>query len=239
MPDSPTVKPEPRRHEENPFEDPTVAALWVKSVEGEVEGGHLRDKYVYPLIREWLNDPAVESVLDLGAGQGAAVTTTEGKRYVGLEPSQPLVDRAREQYPDKEFVVGNAYELPFKDGSFDAAFSINVWFHLEDLLTASRELARVLKPGGKFLIISANPDAYDTWRSFYKNVKEDDKKFIGAAEIPLVTLPRNVFYKHTQQEILGAFKNAGLVVEEAKPFAPIEVPTKVDLFAYYRGGKAT
>jgi SAM-dependent methyltransferase len=45
-------------------------------------------------------------------------------------------------------VVGDAYELPFPDGSFDAAFAHAVFMHLGDPVRALREIRRVLRPGG-------------------------------------------------------------------------------------------
>jgi SAM-dependent methyltransferase len=222
-----------RKPEENPFEDPEVARLWSYSVENDRNDS--RDLYIYPLLKEWLSDPAVHSVLDIGAGQGIASQFIADKRYVGVEPSEPLVKRANELYgPSAEFVVGNAYELPFNDASFDAAFAINVWFHLEHPELADRELARILRPDGKFLIINPNPEAYALWETFYDNVKKEGKKFVGEARIPLAKLPKNIFYTHSDDELRESFFAAGLEVEEAAPFSPSS-KNGILLFKYYRG----
>lgn len=224
-----------RTREENPFEEEDTAKLWATSVEGE--RGMFRDLYVYPMVREWLKDPWIKNVLDIGAGQGAAAHLAEGKRYVGVEPSKHLVARARRLHGGQfKFLIGNAYELPFACQSFDAAFAINVWFHLRDLQRAAREHARVLRPGGKALLVSANPDAYDIWRAWYKNATETAEYIMGAAEIPLVTLPKNILYKHSAGKLIRSLEDAGLCVQQTGAFAPLEDGGR-GIFAYYRCSK--
>ena len=51
---------------------------------------------------------------------------------------------------EAEYVVGDARELPFEDGSFDAVFSYSVLQHLakEDVPRVVAEIRRVLRPGG-------------------------------------------------------------------------------------------
>lgn len=161
----------------NPFEREDIAEQWIKSVENEK--GLLRDTETYPRLVRWFNDTSKGNVLDIGAGQGIASTKIQGyKRYVGVEPSSFLVDRAKALYQEndiKKFVQGDVYELSFPDQSFDQCFSINVWFHLEDIIKASQEMARVLKIGGQFWIHTANGDAVDIWKKFYINPMGLDK----------------------------------------------------------------
>lgn len=220
--------------EENPFEDPEVAKLWITSVEGEAGGA--REQYIYPLLRDWLQDPSIQSVLDIGAGQGIASPFAVGKKYVGVEPSKVLVERAKEKYPDTgEFILGDAYHLPFPADSFDAAFSINVWFHLEKLEAAAKEMVRILRSEGKFLIINPNPNAYATWESFYEDVEKEGKKFSGKARIPLVTLPKNTFYMHSDAEIVSSLERVGCHISESADFAPTKTDSDIKLFKYYSG----
>lgn len=228
------LAPEQALKEENPFEDPEVAKLWITSVEDETGGA--REKYIYPLLRGWLQDPFIQNVLDIGAGQGVASPIAVGKKYVGVEPSKVLVERAKEKYPDAgEFVLGDAYHLPFPANSFDAVFSINVWFHLEKLEAAAKEMARILRPGGKFLLINPNPDAYATWKSFYEDVEVEGKKFSGKAHIPLVTLPKNTFYMHSDAEVVSSLEQTGCHISESADFAPMNMDSDIRLFKYYSG----
>ncbi len=209
------------KREENPFEDPAIAAQWIKSVEGDK--GLIRTKEIYPLLRSWAKRASqgskeTFSVVEIGAGQGICSDEIGNSTfsYVGIEPSLPLVERAQEKHggENKLFAVGEAYHLPLKDKSADAVFSINVWFHLENLQRAAAELARILKPGADFLIITANPKAYARWEKFYSNTERHGKKIVGAVEIPVQPLSRNTFYAHTEEEIFSSLEAAGLFCRE-------------------------
>jgi len=207
------------KYEENPFESEEVAKEWIGSVEGEE--GMFRDKVIYPLLKEWVKNNHPENVLEIGSGQGvcSGKLGLETGRYIGVEPSQVLVQRSKELYgdeTDRDFLVGNAYDLPLKEGSMDCAFSVNVLFHLGDLDKASHELFRVLRGGGKFLIITANPKAYDTWKSFYDNPSEGEGKFEGKVNTPVVPLSKNIFYTHTLENIEKSIEQAGLKILKIK-----------------------
>ena len=71
----------------------------------------------------------------------------------GLDFSEPMLERARRKAPELEWVRGDALALPFADESFDAAtvgFGIR---NVADLEAGLRELARVLRPGGRLAIL--------------------------------------------------------------------------------------
>lgn len=225
------------KQEENPFEDPQIAGEWINSVENE--RGLFRDTKLYPALEKWAKDTAPKILVDIGSGQGVCADHVQlgTTRYIGVEPSLALVERAKRRYAkaDREFVVGNAYKLPVADESADAALSVNVWFHLGDLNTASRELARILQRGGNFLVSTAHPDSYDIWRKMYIDATEDGRKMVGKVTIPVNPLSRNVFYKHTLGEILGAFEKNGLKVDGVEPMSFLN-PTR-PIFINFFGHK--
>jgi len=203
--------------EDNPFEDEKVAKEWVSSVENE--RGMIRDNELYPMLVSWVEEMRPQIVLDIGAGQGgcANVVQRSDARYIGVEPSKYLVERAKEinSKEGREFIIGNAYELPIPTESVDAALSVNVWFHLADLHTASRELSRVLTHGGKFLVCTANPDAYDVWLGMFdSNAKVDDKVIDGKVNTPITPLSRNLFFKHSMDEMMETFTENRLKIDK-------------------------
>jgi demethylmenaquinone methyltransferase/2-methoxy-6-polyprenyl-1,4-benzoquinol methylase len=93
-----------------------------------------------------------DSVLDACCGTGDLALEAEraGGRVTGLDFSERMLERARRKSATVEWVRGDVLELPFADASFDAAtvgFGIR---NVEDLEAGLRELARVLRPGGRF-----------------------------------------------------------------------------------------
>ncbi|HUS43247.1 MAG TPA: class I SAM-dependent methyltransferase [Ilumatobacteraceae bacterium] len=89
------------------------------------------------------------SMLDIACGSGLAVRYADamGAAAAGIDAAAPLVEIARDRAPDADLRIGNMFELPWSDDSFDAVTSINgVWGGCEGALT---EAHRVLKPGGR------------------------------------------------------------------------------------------
>jgi len=96
-----------------------------------------------------------DRVLDACCGTGDLAVEAErrGARVVGLDFSEGMLERARRKSGAIEWVQGDALALPFGDGEFDAAtvgFGVR---NLEDLEGGLRELARVLRPGGKLAVL--------------------------------------------------------------------------------------
>jgi demethylmenaquinone methyltransferase/2-methoxy-6-polyprenyl-1,4-benzoquinol methylase len=94
---------------------------------------------------------AGDSILDACCGTGdlALAAEREGGRVTGVDFSERMLERARRKSPSIEWVQADLLALPFADASFDAAtvgFGIR---NVEDLEAGLRELARVLRPGGR------------------------------------------------------------------------------------------
>lgn len=223
--------------EENPFEDPMVAAQWIRSVEGEQ--GMIRDKEIYPWLSAWAGQIA-GTIVEIGSGQGVCsqhLGSFKGE-YIGVEPSEPLVQRAKQIYAgSRRFVVGTAYKLPIEDESADGVFSVTVWFHLADLLTASAELARVLKPGAPFSIITTNPASYRVWETFYENTTEDGRLLVGKVNVPVNPLTCNTLYRHTLEEMRAPLTQRGLVVDGVQALGYMGTHPNSPLFINIAGHK--
>ena len=92
-----------------------------------------------------------DEVLDACCGTGDLALAAEraGGRVTGLDFSERMLERARRKSASVRWVRGDVLALPFEDGSFDAVtigFGIR---NVEDLEAGLRELARVLRPGGR------------------------------------------------------------------------------------------
>lgn len=99
--------------------------------------------------------------LDIGAGTGGFVafvkTVQPGVNAIALDLSEPYLTRARAALAgvrNVEFVAGAAEDMPLPDASVDVATSIYLFHELPPKIRAraAAEIARVLKPGGMFVL---------------------------------------------------------------------------------------
>ena len=202
--------------------DEQTAQLWIDTVEGDRT--RVRDADIYPRLRTWLAAEPTQSVLEIGCGQGVCSAALElgNRHYTGVDPSPFLIRRARELYEAREFIEGNAYALPIETGAIDAAYSVAVWHLLADLPRAAAELTRVLRPGGRYLIISANPDAYEAWTAPFTDTRVEGRRFEGSWRLPDGSMITDVLYLHRLEEILGSLRAAGLEVDPPETLRPLE-----------------
>jgi SAM-dependent methyltransferase len=83
-----------------------------------------------------------------------AWASRQGARAYGIDISEPTVIEARAAF-DREPLCGavaDVRELPFRDASFDAIYSMGTIEHVRDSERALQELARVLRPGGRAIV---------------------------------------------------------------------------------------
>jgi SAM-dependent methyltransferase len=103
-------------------------------------------------VVEDLRLPARARILDAGCGSGRnMVELARHGTVTGVELADASVSLARERGAG-EVIAGSVLEMPFEADSFDLAASLDVIEHLEDDLTALRELRRVVAPGGSLLV---------------------------------------------------------------------------------------
>jgi len=126
---------------------PSVEPLWRRFY------GHISPvEFVHTLSR-WLA-PDV-TVLEVGAGAGNLYPHRirgSVKRIVGVDPDPRVVGNAQLD----EGIVGYCEKLPFSNESFDVVFHRMLAEHLADPDTATREISRVLKPGGTLVVHTPN-----------------------------------------------------------------------------------
>ena len=112
----------------------------------------------YPLEYAYhqLGDVTGRRVVDFGCGSGAnsVLLAGRGAHVWGIDISQDLLRLAQRRLAvsgranGATFIAGSAHDMPFPDGSIDVVFGIAILHHL-DLDLVSREVKRVLKPGGR------------------------------------------------------------------------------------------
>lgn len=111
------------------------------------------------LMRPWL--AAGITCLDVGCGEGRTARTLAGdasRRVVGLDFSVEMLRVAQVSAAGEQvlYCAGDAMQLPFPDGSFDLAVAVTSLNNVPDLAVSLREMGRVLKPGGRMLLLVIN-----------------------------------------------------------------------------------
>jgi 2-polyprenyl-3-methyl-5-hydroxy-6-metoxy-1,4-benzoquinol methylase len=110
------------------------------------------------LILDLTGELAGCRVLDVGCGDAELVCAmaSRGAQVTGLDPDPAMLGAARLRAAkagvDVTFLQGRVERLPFPDPSFDVVVSATVLCSVRDAAGAVRELARVLRPGGRLVL---------------------------------------------------------------------------------------
>jgi len=138
----------------------------------------IRDNY-NTIAREWdisRNHPSsvklkilkpAKRLLDLGCGNGVIIPAAlkKTKEYYGLDISRKLINISKKKYSQEiksgkvELRVGDARKLPYEDNFFDLVISCAVLHHVpgdKNRQAVFNEVYRVLKPGGRIVMINWN-----------------------------------------------------------------------------------
>lgn len=109
------------------------------------------------LMPRYVCDLAPGSVLEVGCGNGRLYRQLRSYgfagRYAGIEMSAAVIEENRRAHPEADWRVGAVYELPFAGGGFDVCFSLYVLEHLVYPERALREMLRVVRPGGRLVLV--------------------------------------------------------------------------------------
>lgn len=132
---------------------PELYAQWRDSVVGDIT-----DRLEQKLILDLAGDVGGRWVLDVGCGDGALAGELwkRGAVVVGIDASPAIIEparaRAREHKADIAFYVATAEHLPFPTHQFDLVTAITILCFVENAAPVFADVARVLRPGGRFVI---------------------------------------------------------------------------------------
>lgn len=132
----------------------------------DIKGQHARS--LYPVLLEKLSHIPFQSALDLGCGTGEMLKlilqADHRKKLYGIDLSEEMLIVARSKLPDQvKLLLGDSESLPFPDSSFDVVYCNDSFHHYPAPLNVLREVHRVLKLGGTFLL-------GDCWQPFIGRV---------------------------------------------------------------------
>jgi len=113
-------------------------------------------KVVLDLMASQSEEIAPQRILDVGCGTGRLLrkvgTRWPRAQLAGLDAAREMIEVARHLTPAATFYVGVAESLPLPDASVDVVLSTDSFHHWDDRAAGVREVARVLRPGGRFFL---------------------------------------------------------------------------------------
>lgn len=106
------------------------------------------EKKIFKRLMRGLNHG---NILDLACGSGRFTTIFNGEQYIGLDFSPSMIRLSKERNPQLDFVIADAFRLPFPNETFDLIFACRFIHHYTDLTAFFGEVTRLLKTNGVFV----------------------------------------------------------------------------------------
>ena len=192
---------------------------------------------------------AGEQVLELGGGMGTdlAQFARHGAITTDLDLSAGHLNLAKENFECRglqgTFVHHDAESLPFDDHVFDVVYSNGVIHHTPDTVGVVREIFRVLKPGGKAIIMVYAENSLHYWRNLVWTIgiKENKLQIRSMGEIMSRAVERSdnaaarplvkVYTPDRLRRLFAGFDDLQIVqrqmLNDEKPRILVRVPTRV------------
>lgn len=190
------------------------AEFWVRIIREQLD--RYRTDLTDAAVLAALGDVNGARVLDGGCGEGymGRLLAERGAQVTGIDTSAALINAARE-HPEAQrhgisYVVASLEAIPEPDSSFDAAVCNHVISDVADPAAALKELGRVLRPGGRLVLLMLHP-------CFYTAHAERD----ATGTIPVATY-------FSERDVDQTFKVAGIESpdEVHMRFRPLEFYTR-------------
>lgn len=117
------------------------------------------DPYLADRMYALLGAPTSGLYLDLGCGTGnyTTVLAARGPQFIGIDPSEEMLGKARDRNADIRWIRGQAEDIPLEDASVDGVLATLTLHHWQDVVTGLCEVGRVLRPGGHFVTFTSLP----------------------------------------------------------------------------------
>lgn len=121
----------------------------------------VKAQFLKNIIKKYLPNVKTPELLDVGCGHGLIHSYLKGDdlKIVGVEVANEVLEFARKDHPEVNYLSHNGKTLPFEEKKFDIAIAICVMHHVPPVEWQAflTEMKRVLKPGGIVVIFEHNP----------------------------------------------------------------------------------
>jgi ArsR family transcriptional regulator len=139
---------------------------------------HVSEAEVEAALREMVGEGPVDSLLDLGTGTGRLLQLFESiyRHGTGIDASREMLAVARANLERSgiskaSIRLGDIFNLPLESGSFDLVTVHQVLHYLDEPQLALAEAARMLRPGGRLVIVDFAPHGIDALRSEHHHAR--------------------------------------------------------------------
>lgn len=132
------------------------AQAWIDALSGDFARNFVLDK---PMLAR---AQGARRALDVGCGEGrfCRLLKAQGTSTLGVDPTEPLIRRARELDPGGEYLLSTAEEMEVEPGGFDLVVSYLTLIDIPGLEAAAAKMNEALAPGGRLLV--ANLTSFST-----------------------------------------------------------------------------
>jgi len=153
-------------------------------------------------------------VLDVGCGPGGLThelaARTDPSGLAAIDPATQFAEACRARHPGVDVRVGGAEELPWADGSFDAALAQLVIAFMRDADRGVAEMARVTRPGGVVAACMWDISGMTMLRTFWTAVREvvpsaeGEQRRVGTSEGDIAERLRRAGLDEVSEDVLTA-----------------------------------
>jgi ubiquinone/menaquinone biosynthesis C-methylase UbiE len=176
-------------------------AAWSESYDGPNPLIDVEEAILRPMIEGLEPGRAIDAAS--GTGRLASILSELGHDVVGVDASEPMLDRARAKGIPASFERGSYEDLPVDDHAFDLVTCTLALTHTTDLVPPMREFARVLRPGGRVILSDVHPIAIATGAQAFFH-RSDGSRAVTTN------------HQHWTADYIRAFAAAGFMIERCE-----------------------
>jgi ArsR family transcriptional regulator len=148
-------------------------------------------------------------IADLGAGEGtfSQLLARRSKKVIAVDNSEKMVEYGRELarkhgVKNLEYRKGDLEEVPIRDATVDLAFFSQALHHAQHPQRAVAEASRILKPGGRIVVLDLLRHGYEEARELYADL------WLGFTEVEVTRFLRQAGFKNIETSVVHSEEDA-------------------------------